>query len=601
MKTGLPSIDKPWRKYYTKQELEFQIPKLTIYEYLERQNKAFPNDVALNYFGKIITYDKLFLEIEKTAKALKAQGVQKGDIVTVCMPNTPEYIYTLYAINKIGAISNTIHPDPRPNVFHHYLEKADAKYLIIYENVYEKAMKAVIDTRVEKIIVSSVFDSLPKGLNLTMNAMTMIKGLTNQQSKIDSSNKMILKWKAFIDSGKHYVADTLVPFEENRPAVMVYTGGTTGEPKGVLLSDQNFMAIITQLGNKLNLKRGDSELGITPGFISYSSCNALCMPLSFGITVILIPKFELNKFAKLIKKYEPNYIQANPLYINRMVNDPKLKNVNLSFFKAIASGGDHMSKRVEENSNEFFRTHQADIKVVKGIGLTELTSCYAFSFNESNRLESAGIPLPLNNVKIVDPDTREELTYHQSGEVLVTGPSVMLGYYNNEEATKDSFETDENGVTWFKTRDIQYMDEDGNLYFGNRMRKIILTQGADGVPAKIFPAIIEEIIKRHPKVIECVVTAMPHPERGAVAKAYLTLEVGANQEQVLDDLDYLCKNASIDRYAYPYQYEVLEAFPVTEIGKIDLKKIAQMGENSSYLEKTSDKTFQKVGKIMKKR
>lgn len=590
--TGKPSVDKPWLKFYSQEAIEAPLPKMTIYEYMCAGNEGHEKDVALNYFGKKITRGTLLKNIEEAAKAFKQIGVKKDDVITICMPNTPEVPVMFYALNRIGAIVNFVHPLSKQKDFEHYLDEAKSDILITYTGRLDE-IENISEDKLARVITVSPYDSLPLGLNL----VTKTIGFTNKmlgKNKSTPRQKRYLKWQDFIKMGKYYQGVIDVPYEENKVAIMVHTGGTTGEPKGVLLTNDNYNIEVEQIRRAATFKRNEVMLGITPPFISYVSCNAMHMPISLGLELVLLPEFIPSKLHEYLKKYKPQQIQGNPGYCEALIHNDKITEEMIAPLTYLVSGGDKMYPKTEIMINEFLESYGSSMKVTKGLGATECTSCVTFTFENANCIDSVGIPLVHTTVKIVKPGTLEELGYNETGELCVSSGTVMKEYYNNEEETNRALRIHPDGNLYCHMGDLVSMDYDGRLFHKDRTRRIYLTQDEGNVPAKIFPNKVENTILKHPAIHTCIVIGVPHPERIHLAKAYIKLQPGYGfsdkLEQELNDLCYL----ELSEYMLPYTYEVVTKFPLTSIGKIDYRALED--ENKYNFYQKQEKNKQKVYK-----
>lgn len=597
--TGKPSVDKPWMQYYTEEQQNLELPKKTIYCYMKDNSNAYLDKAALNYFGVKITYKKLLEKIDEVAKALKTYGIKNGDIVTICIPNIPEAAYLFYALNKIGAIANFVHPLSKQKNFEHYLEEVNSDILFVYDGAYEETNK-VSSEKLKRIVTIPPTNSIPSPLVTIDNMAKRVQGIFGKEVSITKKthipkNERVMNWKQFVKSGKNYPGEIEAPYKENKPAVMVHTGGTTGEPKGVLLSNENYNSEVAQIACRAKFEVSDVMLGITPPFISYVSCNALHMPLSLGLELAMIPEFFPSKFDEYLKKYRPQIIQGNPGYDEALTRNKKLieENTDLSFLTYLVSGGDKMYRNIEVLINDFLKAHQSEIRVTKGLGCTECTSCTTFTFEEANALESVGIPLVKTDVKIIDSKTGEEVGYNEVGELCISGPTVMLEYYMHPEETKKVLQVHEDGKLYYHTGDIVRIDTDGRIYHEDRERRIFLTQ-EETTPAKVFPNKVENVILKHPKVVGCVVIGVAHQDYIHLPKAYIKLIPDAVlDEKLRHELDDLCVSL-LDPYMLPFAYEEVELFPLTPIEKIDYRTLEKQNQDVYYQNIDRNKIYRKT-------
>lgn len=562
--TVYPSIDKPWLKYYSEEAINAHLPECSIYEYLWENNKDYPNDIALEYMGSEITYGELFDHIDECVKALIALNIKQGDIVTIALPSIPEALYMVYALNKIGAVANMIHPLAGEKELLHYLNEVSSEIAVIFEGTYKIIADCIRTTTVKKAVVVSAGDSLPFGIK----QLYMLK---NKLPKFSPSG-VFMNWKQFLSLGKN-IAVTPVKKDINTVAVISHTGGTTGEPKGVMCSDRNVNALIWQIGCNLSHGRQERYLVVLPPFINYSLVNAMLEPLAFGFRVILIPAYDPNKFDEYIKKYQPNHISSIPAYWEACLANVKLKQMDLSCLKHIFYGGDAMNEKKEAEVNELLASCGAKIKLKKGLGSTEMVSAATVTYDDCNMNGSVGVPLVKVNCKIVEPCTFDELTYNQEGEICFAGDTLMLGYYNKLEATNEIVKIHPDGHRWIHTGDLGYITENGILFVSGRIKRIIMTKGKDGVVTKMFPDRIEKAVLENPAVGLCCVIGVADKTRIHYAKAVVVLNNGyeASEDLTLDIINN-CKN-SLPDYMVPENIEYRTDLPRTERGKVDYRAL----------------------------
>lgn len=548
--TGYPSIDKPWLKYYTEEAINADLPAGTIYEYLMENNKDFPKDIALIYFGKSITYGELFENIERTAKALVSVGVKANDIVTVALPTIPEALYLVYAINKLGAVANMIHPLAGENEIVNYLNEVKATHFFMFYGTYE-IVKSTLDKTTVKIgVVISAAESLPFGIK------QLYKFKNREKSTFE--NPALICWNDFLKQGKNSVIP-LYKKDPNKPAIISHTGGTTGEPKGVVLSDASTNTLIWEIGCNLPHKRQEIMMPVLPPFVNYSLVNCMLEPLAFGFKVIMIPKYEPNKFDEYIKKYHPNHINSIPAYWEALLTNKRMETTDLSCLRHVFYGGEGMDEKIEENVNKLLLSRGAKYKLAKGLGSTEMVSAATAAYPDCNLLGSVGIPLVKVNCKIIEVDTENELACNQEGEICFSGPQMMIGYYENKAATDDIIKVHKDGQRWLHTGDLGYLNDDGVLFVSGRIKRIIMTKGNDGIATKMFPNRIEKVVMEHPSVEET------YEDTFVVGQVVLKKEYRDKQE---DAIKLLCNKYNLDAI------KIYDKFEISDVtGKRDFLKL----------------------------
>ena len=563
--TGFPSTDKPWLKYYSEEAVRGKLPACSAYELLYRNNKNCLSDTALNYYGRKITYGKLFEEIQKTACAFAAIGVGEGDTVVLCTVNMPETVYALYALNRLGAIANLVDPRTSEDGLRCYFNESAARVVLTVDLACPMIQKAIRGTAVRCIILVSPADSLPVGKQFACRLKRKPAALSQE----------VLSWRAFTNGG----ASASVKYADYRPArcfVMAHTGGTTGTPKSVMLSDDNLNSV-TYAYDYIGIpfQRGHRYFNDLPPFIIYGLSLAVHTTLCHGLEVILYPVFDSREFPKLFARYKPHHFSALSDHLYYLSTSPATRKMDLSFLVTAAMGGDSLNVELEKSVNRYLADHGCKYEVAKGYGMTELAATAILSFPGANKTGSIGVPLVINTVKIVDPETGKELGYNETGELWISGPSVMLGYYENPQADAETLVTDGQGRCWIKTGDLAHVDEDGLVFHDGRIRRIYLTV-SKGQPAKIFPTLVEQTILECEGVDDCMVVG-----RFMKDSAYYepVAFVVAHQGNALQDtLAARCRIALPD-YMWPAEYRFVDAIPLTPVGKKDYRTLeAEVGK-----------------------
>ena len=567
------SVAKPWLKYYDASFIGQPLPDCTTFEYLYQQNKQHLNEPALEYFGRKITYADLFVNIKKTAAAFRAIGLKRDDIATVVSIMTPEIIYAFYAADLIGATLNLV--DPRYSVegIHDYIAEVDSHLLICLNVTYDRCVQAAKRTHVERILVVSPADSLSL-------PMAMGYKLKNPDKNHYSSN--VIHWKDFIagGQGQSTAVDPVDPMDH--ACVVVHTGGTTGSPKGVMLTDRNFNTIAKQFKTyEFLCHRGQTLMNIMPPFIAYGFACGIHLPLTLGIKVVIIPNADASKLGSLVLKYKPQHMFGVPTHYQQLATDPRLKNKDLSFIRMYAAGGDAISVGAEENVNEFLAAHNVEFPMAKGYGMTEVSSAATAAAASITKPGSAGIPLVDTIVSVFEPGTAKELPIGEQGEICICSESIMKGYYHKPEETAAVKQVHPDGRTWVHTGDVGYIDEDGFVFVGSRIKRLIIRP--DGF--KVFPSMIENAISHHPAVRQCSVVgcvAKDHPQ-GRLPFVFVVLDpVAADKKrQILRELRQLCVE-ELPEYVQPVAYKFISEMPLTPVGKVDYRKLEEQISPRDY-------------------
>lgn len=553
----------PWKKYYSKKDRQVEIPDISLYKIIKEQALMNPNNVAIDYFGKKITYKNFIKEIDKAARSFRCYGIRPGDVVTICMPNMPEGVISFYALNKIGAIANMIHPLSAEEEIKNYLNEADSVMLVAVDICYEKIERILSETKVYKVILVSANDSMPKALSL---GYTLTKGLKIRKPK---SMEVYTYWKDFIKKSELYNYEYEVKSKKDITSVILHSGGTTGIPKGIVLTNGNLNALALQV--KIVFKDiipGDKILAIMPIFHGFGLGVSVHSGFVLGAEVVLVPQFSAKTFDNLVKRNKPQVIVGVPTLFEALLNNKGFNGMDMSYVKHFVSGGDSLTEKQNDSINEFLRNHGCNIKVEQGYGMTESVAATALAFGKANKPCTIGIPFPGNYFKIVAKGTQEEVKYGEVGEICVCGPTVMQGYYNNEKETNLVLQMHKDGNIWLHTGDIGSMDEDGVITYVQRLKRMIISSGYN-----VYPQQIEQVIETHPEVLKCTVVAMPHKYKVQVAKAYIVLKEGISPSGSLKkEIKELCEK-NLSKFSIPYDYEYRKSLPKTLIGKVDYKQL----------------------------
>lgn len=558
--TGYPSIDRPWLKYYSDEAKKTKIPECTIYDYLWESNREHLDNVALNYFGYKIPYRKMFEEINKVAQAFANLGIKENDTIIIAAVTIPEVIYAFYALNQLGAISNMVDPRTSERGIQKYILESKARYILTLDILAEKIQGAIRDTSIEKMITVSA-----------TNSFVGVRGIIFDIVNTKSHNvKNVLPWKKFINNRNKVVEKS--SYRKNKCCVIVHTGGTTGSPKGVMLTDDNLNAmVINAKASEGDYEIGNKFLNIMPPFIAYGLVNGIHMILSCGMENILIPQFNPDKFDKLLIKYHPTHILGVPTHYAKLFESKRLKNKDLSFLKIVGVGGDSLSVEMEKRIEEYLHMHGANITVATGYGMTEVSAAACGFHKNAYKVGSVGIPFLNTIIRITNIETLEEQSYNEQGEIWISSPTAMLGYDNNEEETKRVVYTDANGVKWIRSGDIGHMDEQGFLYIDGRIKRIIIRH--DGF--KVFPTQIENVIATCPEVKTCCAIGRADKDhsQGKLPVVYITLSREKKDKMKLkEELSSLCKQM-LPEYMQPIDFVFIDKMPLTANGKVDFHEL----------------------------
>ena len=552
-----------WYKYYRKDEREVETPDMSLYQYLYNSNLNRMNNIAINYFDNKISYKNFFIQIDICAKALKSQGIRKKDVVSICMPNTPEAVIMFYAVSKIGAISNMIHPLSAEEEIKKSIVDTKSVMLITVNFNYKKLKNIIDETELYKVILSSPRDSMPFAMGLGYFF------LEDRKVKLPKSNEKFIFWKDFYNKGKDYDTNIIVDTYKDDPAVILHSGGTSGSPKSIVISNGAINVVPNQAHVALpDINDTDSMLGILPMFHCFGLVECVHYPLSTGLELILVPRFDAGRFDKLLRKYRPTFIAGVPTLFEALLKNKHMDDIDLSNVKYVVSGGDSLNAERNKRVNDFLKSHGSTRGIVQGYGMTETSGGCIFSTTNSYTLGSVGIPLPSNDLRIVDVDTHNEVDVGKVGEIQISGPSVMLGYLDDEIETNRVLEKDDKGKIWVHTGDLGYINENGCLFFVQRLKRLIISSGYN-----VYPSHIEEVLNKNKYVLNSCVVGIPHPYKVQVPKAYIVLKSDFHDSfKIRSEIkEYLEKNLA--KYMIPKEFVFRESLPKTMIGKVDYKKL----------------------------
>lgn len=554
-------IPAPWKKYYTDEELNIKIPDISMYDQVKKSSIEFPNNTAIEYMNFNIKYKKLIKKIDAASISLKKMGIRKGDIVTICLPNIPEALIILYALNKIGGVASMLHPLSAEQEILESVNNTKSKLLIMLDKFYEKVEKTYADMCVEKIIFVSPANSLNPIIRIIYDLKEYKK------FKHFPKNKKNISYRKFIH--KSFISRNLNFSDMGRdtPAVILQSGGTSGKPKHVVLQNRAFILGSKQEIKCLNLSDKDSCLAIMPNFHGFGLSVCMHTPLSIGAKTILIPEFNGKKFDTLFKQKKPSIVLGVPTLFEALITYKNEENLDLSFLRYAISGGDILPKRLETEVNNFLKEHNSNAKITQGYGCSEALAAVCLGHDDINKSGSIGIPLPGNHIKIINPATMRTVPYGEVGEICIHSKALMMGYLNDESETNTVLQIHRDGHIWLHTGDLGYIDEDGFVFYKSRLKRMIVTSGYN-----VYPSHIEEIIEAHPAVLQCTVVGEPHPYKQEVPKAFIVLNDGYFSLTAKEDIKKYCQK-NLAKYMIPYKFVIRKKLPKTKLGKIDFKTL----------------------------
>ena len=566
----------PWKEHLGEVPFHLDYFDGSMFEKVEAIAKQYPNYIAFDFMGKSTTYRQMVTEIERCAKALKTIGIRENDKVTIAMPNCPQAIYLFYAVNLVGAIANMIHPLSAEKEIEFYLNESESVLAITLDQFYDKFERIRQNTKVINIVIASVKDALSRPIKA---GYMLTEGRKIQKIPDDAP---VLMWKDFLRLSRSCFYKTYkVERKGDDPAVILYSGGTTGTTKGIVLTNRNFNALAQQItATNPMFRPGDKMLAAMPLFHGFGLGVCIHSMLGNGGRCILIPRFTAKSYAKQIVKYKCNFIAGVPTLYEALLRLPSMEGKDLSSLKGVFSGGDSLSIELKKKFDKFLYDHKAVIQVREGYGTTETVTACCLTPPHMHKEGSIGIPFPDTYIKIVEPGTDRELPYGEEGEILLAGPTVMKEYMKHPDETANTLRTHADGLTWVYTGDLGSMDSEGFVFFKGRAKRMIISSGYN-----VYPAQIENLLDANELVQMSCVIGVPDAYKMQKVKAFVKLNPGvpANEDTKQAILAYC--STHVAKYAMPYDVEFRDELPKTLVGKVayrileeeELAKIQQAG------------------------
>lgn len=565
-KTGYATIDKPWDEFYKNIDKNDLFLNTTPYQGLVSNNMNYPNEVALEYFGAKITFGELIKNIDKVAKSLEEYGIKKGDFVTICSTTTPEVVYAFYAVSKLGAVANVISPFYEPEDFMNRINECESNVIIMVDKFMPKFKAALNKNKKANVVVLPMMNS------------SLLKYISKGYKINGTSNEVL--WKQFVKDGDLREEAIIDPYEINKPQAMVYSSGTTGASKGILLSVDSFQKLINAYGNSgFDTSRLQKVYQNIPPWHSTGLSLGINFPLSYGVKVCTDPRFDHDVFIKNVLKFKPEYILTNTSMYQGFTFEKSLKRLkgkSLDFLKYPVEGGEPLTERDIQNIEEVFRSHGSTARLLNGYGECECgatitTDITGHKFSN----DASGVPLPnITTVGIFD-DEFNELKYGERGNVVARTEIGMLEYFKNPEATENFFYVDENGTNWSQTGDIGYINEDGSLVVLGRKSDYSIIDDT-----KIYNFDIERAILKTGTVKLCEIQTHPENDNELVAHIVWENEISSQLKQNPELMEGLLKQIQNQvstemgiEEAIPFNFCIRDSFPSAHSGKRDIKFI----------------------------
>ncbi len=569
------TTQQPAQQKQYKQRDHLDYPSLTMFQMVKRIADQYPYETAYEFYGFPTTYRGFIRRIERAARAFLAEGIRAGDAVTICLPNIPQALDCFYALNRIGAIANMVHPLSAQSEISFYLSLSESRLIVTADLFYETVEQAVKNvSQPVKIIVARMQDELTPAY---ATAYFFKKGKDYLKFPDPRYGKT---YRSFLMRGTFDIQLPEITFDPERTAVILYSGGTSGVPKGVCLSDLNFNACALQAREALGMefRNGYRMLSCMPMFHGFGLGINIHTVLVHGAKCILMPTFSAKSYAKMLIRKKPNFIAGVPTIFEALLHIPALESADLSCLRGMFCGGDSLSVELKKKIDAFLKEHGATIQVREGYGLTECVTASCLTPRDTYKEHSIGIPFPDTIYRIVEPGTENEKAPGEEGEIILTGPSVMLHYLKNEEETADAIRILADGRRWLYTGDLGYMDEEGYVYFRQRIKRLIITNGYN-----VYPGQLENVIDSLPEVAYSCVIGVPDERRMHRVRAYVVLKDGekaddACRQRIMDAL-----RLEVAKYALPREIEFRSELPRTLVGKVAYRILEEEAAKESQV------------------
>ncbi|MBQ9061113.1 MAG: AMP-binding protein [Firmicutes bacterium] len=565
------TVETPWLAYRGDLPAQLEYSGGTMYEKVCAVAKKYPNHTAFDFMGKSTSYRQMLQQIDACARSLRTIGAREGDRITIAMPNCPQAIYMFYAINRVGAVANMIHPLSAEKEIEEYLNISHSTTVITLDQFYGKIEAIRKNTDLRNVIIARIRDELTRPIRA---GYMITEGRRIEPIPKDAP---IISWKQFIKLGRSSFPDYEVKRSADDPAVILYSGGTTGKTKGIVLTNLNFNALSEQViaANPM-FRPGDRMLAAMPLFHGFGLGVCIHTMLSQGGRCILVPRFTAKSYAKLITKYKCNFIAGVPTLYEALLRLPSMEKADLSCLKGVFSGGDSLSVELKKKFDRFLYGHNASIQIREGFGTTECVTASCLTPPNQAREGSIGIPFPDTYYKIVEPGTDKSVPYGQEGEILIAGPTVMKGYLDMPEETAQTLRRHDDGLTWVYTGDLGTMDEAGFIYFKGRIKRMIISSGYN-----IYPAQLENIFDAHDKVQMSCIIGVPDSYRMHKVKAFIMLKDGVPATEATKEELMAYARKHIAKYAMPYDIEFRKELPTTLVGKVAYRQLEEEEEKKT--------------------
>lgn len=547
---------RPWIRFYGDLPEVLEYPAVRVDEAVMATVGSRPDATAYDFLGARATYRELGAAIERCAAALWSLGLRPGERITISMPTSPQGVIAFYAASRIGAVPTMIHPLSTPSEIASYLRVSGSRVALTLDAFYGAFAEVRDRTPLEELVLARITDDLPSYKRL---AFKLTKGRKIPRVPADAP----VRWWSEL-MAEHHPAPPSSPATASDLAAILFSGGTTGEPKGIMLSHENFVSDGTMVAAWVGLTADDVVLAALPIFHGFGLAALVNTPLMTGATVVMVPVFDPNQIAKLIRRSRPTLVAGVPTLYDALSRHPSLRRADLSCLRAAFSGADTLPRSVKERFEAFVSEHGGQVTLVEGYGLTETVTAIMCMPLGEYREGSIGVPFPGMLAAICRPGAAEELPAGEEGEICVSGPAVMMGYLDNPEATADALKVHADGRTWLHTGDLGRMDEDGFFYFRTRLKRMIKSSGFN-----VYPSEVEAVLRLHPAVEDACVIGVPDERQGERVKAFVIPSDPSRADDALAAALVEHCRENLIKWSCPREVEFRAELPLTKVGKVD--------------------------------
>lgn len=554
-----------WQQQYDFVPPHPEYVKGSLYEQFRRSAYKHRYRMAVEYFGAGLRYDRLLERTDAIANALYNLGIKAGDRVCICLPNMPDAAAVFYAVSRIGGVAVMVHPLSSTEEISLFLKQTDAQALFIMDVAYAKHQAMLEQSGLHNIICCSMWEDAPA------LKRSIIRKVVLKKAKLKKAPSVPLRLRDLVRHNDYECPASPYEWDEEREtAVILFSGGSSGEPKGIRLSARNFAALAGQVYCQIeDWPREPRMMAILPFFHGFGLGVCMHAALIYGMTCIMVAQFNAKEFAAILRKDKPHIITGVPTLYEALLREKKLEKMDLSFLRGVFVGGDACPPSLKKRMDAFLEQHGAPVRLKEGYGLTETVTACVVTPPKREREGSIGVPLPDVSVKICPPDSLDSLPYGEIGEIVISSPTLMLGYLDKED-TDQVIVTDEKGVRWLRSGDMGRMDGEGYLYFAGRIKRIVKVSGFP-----VYPGRIEQIIESFEEVARCCCVAVPDDYKMNKIKAIVEpTAMPEDPRAFIARLLHRCEE-QLNVYSRPRVVELMEHLPQTKVGKVDWKALQE--------------------------